>query len=281
MHYWVFRGFPKRALSRLAGWLAGRRRPRALLRLAIRLYVRVYRIDMAPFEGTADSFETFNAFFARPLRPGRRPIAADPDAIVSPVDGRISALGKIDDGRLPQVKGVHYSLGGLLAGDESWTDYLGGQFVTLYLAPPDYHRIHAPVAGMVRRFRYIPGEYWSVGPAGLSSVPRLYERNERLVTFIEAPFGAVAVIAVGAMIVGGIRVVYHPHPTGARAAGPRGETLAEPYRLEKGAELGRFELGSSVVLLMRKGEAELRPLRPGDRLRMGEPIATLPRGARP
>lgn len=275
MHYWAFRGFPKRALSRLAGWLAGRRRPRALLRWAIRAYIRAYRIDMAPFEGTPDSFETFNGFFARPLRPGQRPIDPDPAAIVSPVDGRVSALGKIDDGRLIQVKGMNYSLGGLLAGDELWTDYLGGRFVTLYLAPPDYHRIHAPVAGDVRRFHYIPGQRWSVSPLAQGSVPRLYERNERLVTFLEGGFGAMALVAVGAMIVGGIRVMYDQNPFSTRGSGSVTRTLPEPHRFEKGAELGRFELGSSVVLLMRRGETELFPFQPGTRVLMGQTIGKL------
>ena len=279
MHHLLFRWFPKRALTRLAGWLAERRRPRPLLRWAIRLYIRIFRIDMAPFAGGPDSFETFNAFFTRPLRPGRRPIDPDPAALVSPVDGHVSAAGMIEAGRLIQAKGRDYGLEALLGGEPAWRDYVGGQYVTLYLAPPDYHRIHAPAACAVTRYRYLPGEFWGVGASGLASVPRLYERNERLVSFLSGPFGELALVMVGAMIVGRIAVVYHRNIVNRRTPAPRAERLAAPYPLEKGAELGRFELGSSVVLLTRPGEAALRALAPGDPVRMGQAIGRIAKPA--
>jgi phosphatidylserine decarboxylase len=275
MHHLLLRCVPRRALTRLAGWLAERRRPRWLLRAAIRLYIRAFGIDMSSFAGSPESFETFNAFFTRPLRPDRRETDPDPAAIVSPVDGRVSALGAIEQGRLIQAKGREYSLEAFLGGDSAWRDYLGGQFLTLYLAPPDYHRIHVPVSCAVTRFRYIPGEFWSVSEAGLASVPRLYERNERLVNFLRGDFGEMALVAVGAMIVGRIRVVYHQELVDRRQPMPRAETLASPYPLAKGAELGRFELGSSVVLLMPPGQAALERLPPGQPVRMGQAVARL------
>jgi phosphatidylserine decarboxylase len=280
MHYPLFRWFPKRGLTRLAGWLAERRRPRWLLRFAIRLYISVYRIDMRPFAGGPRDFTTFNEFFARPLRAGERPIDPRADAIVSPVDGKVSACGKIEEGRLIQAKGFDYSLEMLLGGDPAWREYLGGSYLTLYLAPPDYHRIHAPHAGAVTRFRYLPGEFWSVSPAGLNSVPHLYERNERLVTFLSAPFGESALIAVGAMIVGGIRVVYDSKVGDRGRLAGRAETLSAPFGLEKGAELGRFLLGSSVVLLFRPGEVQLEDRRAGDKVRMGQALGTIAHNSR-
>jgi phosphatidylserine decarboxylase len=246
-----------------------------LLSWAIRLYIRHFRIDMRPFAGAPESFETFNAFFTRPLRAGQRPVDPDPAALVSPVDGRVSAAGTIEAGRLIQAKGRDYGLEALLGGDPAWRDYVGGQYVTLYLAPPDYHRIHAPAACAVTRYRYLPGEFWSVSPNGLASVPRLYERNERLVCFLSGSFGELALVMVGAMIVGRIRVVYHRDIVDRRSPAPRAEKLPAPYPLEKGAELGRFELGSSVVLLARPGEATLRALAPGDPIRMGQAIGRI------
>ena len=275
MHYPLFRWFPKRGLTQLAGWLAERHRPRWLLRLAIRLYIRAYRIDMRPFLGDPGGFATFNEFFARPLRAGERPIDPRPDTLVSPVDGKVSACGKIAEGRLIQAKGFDYGVEALLGGDAAWRDYLGGSYLTLYLAPPDYHRIHAPHAGAVTRFRYLPGEFWSVSPSGLASVPYLYERNERVVSFLSAPFGESALVAVGAMIVGGIRVVYEPKVVDRRRPAGYAESLREAFALEKGAELGRFELGSSVVLLFRPGEAELDDWRPGDAVCMGQRIGRI------
>jgi phosphatidylserine decarboxylase len=268
------RWLPKRGLTRLAGWLAERRRPRGLLRAAIRLYIRHYRIDMRPFEGGPEDFGTFNEFFTRPLRPGERPIDSNPAAVVSPVDGTVSASGRCEEGRLLQVKGQDYGLDALLGGDPAWREFLGGPYLTLYLAPPDYHRIHAPVDGAVVRYRYIPGELWPVNAAAQAGVPRLYERNERLVTFLSGPFGEAALVAVGAMIVGGIRVVYDL-TRNRRGRSAHGDSLARPHSLAKGAELGRFELGSSVVLLFRLGEAELDELQPGDQVKMGQRIGRI------
>lgn len=285
MYYAVFRWFPKSLLTRCAGRLADVRWPGFALRAFIRCYVRAFKIDMSQFVVPPEGWPTFNAFFTRDLRPAARPVAPERDALLSPVDGCVVSAGRIEAGRLLQAKGRDYSLAGLLGGDAAWSAYEGGTFVTVYLHPRDYHRIHAPCAGEVVRFRYVPGELWTVGPLGVSQVPGLFARNERWITFLRtAPgssgtSGEVALVKVGATIVGRIRVVYHPGVSHRRGAVPLAETLARPYALAAGAELGRFELGSTVILLTRPGEAELEPLDPGRTVRMGARIGrVLPGG---
>jgi len=275
MYYALFRWFPKSGLTRLAGWLADVRWPRGLLAAFIRGYIRRYGIDMSQYAAPPGGYETFNAFFTRGLLPGARPLAREPGALLSPVDGRVSEAGRIESGRLVQAKGIRYGLADLLAGDPEWPRYDGGGFATLYLHPRDYHRIHAPCAGLVTRFRYVPGELWTVSPAGVARVPGLFARNERWITFLRTAFGEVALVKVGATIVGRIRVVYHDGVGHARGARPLAESLAAPPRLEAGAELGRFELGSTVILLTRPGEAEWLPLKAGDAVRMGERIGRM------
>jgi phosphatidylserine decarboxylase len=279
MYYAVFRWFPKSLLTRCAGWLADVRWPGFLLRAFIRRYVRAFGIDMTPFAAPPEGWPTFNAFFTRALRGDTRPVAPGTDALLSPVDGSVVAAGPIQAGRLLQAKGRDYSLAGLLGGDPAWAAYDGGSFVTLYLHPRDYHRIHAPCAGEVVRFRYVPGELWTVGPRGVLQVPGLFARNERWITFLRTAFGEVAVVKVGATIVGRIRVVYHPAISRRRGATMLAESLSRPHVLAAGAELGRFELGSTVILLTRPGEAELDPLEPGRTVRMGARIGRTVSGA--
>jgi len=272
MYYLLFRRFPKSALSRVMGWLADQAWPAWLLRPAIRLYVWFYGIDMSDFALPVAAYSTFTEFFTRPVRPERRPRLDDPAMLASPVDGSVSEAGTIREGRLLQAKGRDYSLEALLGGDPAWRGYENGQFATLYLSPRDYHRIHAPCAGRVTRFRYIPGELWTVGPAGVRGVPDLFARNERVVTFLATEFGEVALVAVGATVVGRIRVVYHALTSNRPGAVTLAEALPEPLPVATGAELGRFELGSTVILLTRPGEAELHPLQNGDPVRLGAPI---------
>ncbi len=278
MYYALFRWFPKGALPRLAGWLADVRWPGAPLGAFIRLYIRVFGIDMTQFVVAPQGWPTFNAFFTREVRPGARPVAPAADALVSPVDGRVIEAGAIRAGRLLQAKGIDYSLADLLGGDPAWRTYDGGAYVTLYLHPRDYHRIHTPCAGEVVRFRTVPGDLWTVSPAGVRQVPGLFARNERWITFLRTAFGEVAVVKVGATIVGRIRVVYHSGQSHRRHGAPQAETLALPYPLAAGAELGRFELGSTVILLTRPGEAVLDPLRPGDAVKMGQRIGRVLQG---
>jgi phosphatidylserine decarboxylase len=275
MYYSLFRWFPKSALTRVAGFLADVPWPQSLLRTFIRFYVRTFAIDMSQFAAPAEGYKTFNAFFTREVAPGARPIPSETDALLSPVDGRVIEAGPIRDGQLLQAKGITYSLGQLLGNDPGWKHYDGGAFATLYLHPRDYHRIHSPCTGKVTRFRYIPGDLWTVSPTGVTQVPGLFARNERWITFMQTSAGEVAVVKVGATIVGRIRVVYHKGVGHSWGAEPIAESLPVPVSLKAGAELGRFELGSTVILLTRPGEADWLPLKAGDPVRMGARIGSI------
>jgi phosphatidylserine decarboxylase len=275
MYHFLFRRFPKRAFSRLMGRLADAAWPGWLLRPVIALYVAAFRIDLGVFVVPEAGFPTFNAFFTRAVRPEARPVDPAPGALVSPVDGTVVACGAIERGRLLQAKGHDYSLAALLGEAPGWESYEGGTALTVYLSPRDYHRIHSPCAGAVRRFAYVPGDLWTVSPLGVSSVPGLFARNERIVTWIAAAWGEVALVAVGATVVGGVQVVYHPQTTNRPGARPFHAALESPYLLERGAELGRFRLGSTVILLVRPGEASLLPLAPGALVRMGQAVGSI------
>jgi phosphatidylserine decarboxylase len=272
MYYRLFRWVPKRALSRLMGRLASAAWPGWLLRPVLRLYAAVYRVDLAQFEVPPGGFRTFNAFFTRALRSGQRPLAPEPEALLCPVDGTVIVAGRIEAGRLLQAKGHDYSLGALLGEAPGWQAYDGGMALTVYLSPRDYHRIHTPCAGAVTRFAYVPGDLWTVSPMGVRGVPGLFARNERVVTFLAAAWGELALVAVGATVVGSVRVVYHSLQTNRPRARPLQGALEPPFPLERGAELGRFELGSTVILLCRPGEAALDGLAPGTPVRMGQAI---------
>ena len=291
MYHRLFRWFPKHLLTHVMGVLASLPWPRPMLELVIRLYVRAYGIDMTQFAVPEAGFATFNEFFARPVRPELRPIAPEPGVLVSPVDGKVTVCSPIRSASLLQAKGMDYSLADLLGNDARWKEYDGGSALTLYLSPKDYHRIHAPCAGRVTRYSYIPGELWTVGPAGFLGVPGLFARNERLVTWMATSCGELALIAVGATVVGRTRVVYPPLAEIALPGSPATVTFStekemrrrglsgemdSPYPLEKGAELGRFELGSTVILLLRPGEGSFHNWQPGDAVRMGEPIGAVP-----
>lgn len=275
MYRLVFRFFPKRHFSRLMGVVAAVAWPGWLLQPCLGLYVRFFRIDMGQFQVPPEGFATFNAFFTRPVRPEARPIDDVPESLVSPVDGTVITCDPVSRGRMIQAKGIDYALEDLLGQSPGWEAYDGGQALTAYLSPRDYHRIHAPCAGSVVRHAYIPGDLWTVSPVGVRQVRGLFARNERVVSFIETAFGEVALVAVGATVVGGIRVVYNAMRSNRPGAVPFNETLATPHPLDKGAEWGRFEIGSTIILLLRPGEAAFAPLHPGDPLRMGEAIGAI------
>ena len=272
---------PKNALSRLAGTLGRLRLPRWLLRPAMRAFAARYRVDL---EECADlsSFPTFGEFFARPLRPGLRPVAPGERVVVSPVDGVVSEAGVAVEGALVQAKGIGYTAAALLGDAALARRFQGGPYLTVYLSPRDYHRIHFPLGGGVTGWRYLPGRLWPVNPASVRTVPGLFAANERLVTLLDTPAGACAVVAVGATVVGRVHATYDPGVPVTDRAGARAQArdYASPLAVEKGQQLGAFELGSTVILLFEPGRARLDPhLAAGARLRMGERIgAVLPPG---
>lgn len=194
---------------------------------------------------------------------------------IVPSDGRISGWGELHQGQLLQVKGHAYAVSSLLgapelAVEQDAASFQEGRFAIFHLGPGDYHRFHAPCSARIRRFIHIPGDSWSVAPTALRCVPFLFARNERIVTFLETPAGVAALIAVGALGVGGIRHVYHDLRAPLRGCPPRMEVLPKPYEIRRGEELGRFELGSSLVLLCPPRLLDWEPLQIGMPVRMGQ-----------
>ncbi|MGB8931275.1 MAG: archaetidylserine decarboxylase [Anaeromyxobacteraceae bacterium] len=268
----LMRAVPKNALSRVAGALTRWAAPRWLLDRAITAFAGRYGVDLGECDAPA-SFRTFGEFFARPLKPGRRPIAAGDEVLASPVDGLVSETGVATSCQLLQAKGIGYTVGALLGDYEAAGRFEGGAWATIYLSPRDYHRIHFPAGGRVTGWRYIPGRLWPVNPASVRTVPSLFAVNERLVVHLETPLGACALVAVGATIVGRVRASFDPSVpiTNLPGAAMQHGVYAEPIPVEKGAELGAFEMGSTVILLFEPGRAGLQ-LAPGQRVRVGEPI---------
>ena len=191
---------PQRLSCRIVYRLSRSRRP-WLKRLLIRNFLKLYEVDMSEAEVEDPlAYPTFNELFTRPLKPGARPLAADPASIACPTDGRLTEFGRIGQGRLLQAKGKAYTLAALLAETtEAIEPFLGGSFLTIYLAPPDYHRVHAPVAGRLRRGRYIPGRRFSVNQATASAIDELFCRNERVTLWLDTAAGPAVVVMVGAL----------------------------------------------------------------------------------
>lgn len=264
---------PKNTVSRLAGALTRWRAPAPVRLAAMKAFAARYGIDLSECPDL-DVYRTFGEFFARPLRPGLRPVAEGARVVVSPVDGAISETGVTTAGRLVQAKGIDYSAAALL-GDEALARRLeGGAYATVYLSPKDYHRIHFPLAGKVTGYRYVPGKLWPVNAASVRTVPGLFSVNERLVTVLETPVGTCAVVAVGATVVGRVRAYYDPTvPFTNAGAGFQVRDYETPLPVEKGQELGAFEMGSTVILLFGPGQVRLDArLVPGARVKVGEPI---------
>jgi phosphatidylserine decarboxylase len=243
----------------------------------IRWFSRAYRIDWdeAQFRSPG-AYPTFNAFFTRELRPGARPVDPAPRAVVSPVDAAVSQAGVAGGAALFQAKGRTFDLVRLLGGSaDRAAPFRGGPFATLYLSPRDYHRIHMPLAGTLREMVCVPGRLFSVSPATTRVVPELFARNERVAALFDTAAGPLALVLVGAVFVGSIETVWHGVVTPPRERQVRRWAYPEgAIRLEKGQELGRFNMGSTVITLFGKDAARWRPeLVPGRRVRMGEAIA--------
>jgi phosphatidylserine decarboxylase len=246
--------------------------PRFLLTPFIRIFSRLYGVELTEASQQVSEFRTFNEFFTRQLLPDSRPLDPDPDAVLSPVDGFIGEYGRINDGRLIQAKGLDYRLADLLLDSKRDNLYDSGEFITIYLAPQNYHRIHSMVDGEVREFSYIPGDLWTVSPLGVHHVPNLFARNERLTTYIQTNKGECALIKVGATVVGRIRVSYDDQISNRLGALAKHHDLKTPYRLERGEEVAMFELGSTVICLFPPGQVELNELELGQKIRLGNSI---------
>ncbi|ACR02339.1 MULTISPECIES: archaetidylserine decarboxylase [Thauera] len=271
---------PKRLLTQLAGKLAGLEGGKATTAV-IRWFAKRYGVNMAE-AANADpaSYASFNQFFTRPLREGVRPIA-DAD-FVCPVDGAISQFGPIEFDQVFQAKGHFYSTTALVGGDRALAArFENGDFATIYLSPRDYHRIHMPCAGRLTQMIHVPGELFSVNPATARGVPGLFARNERVVCVFEGEFGPFVMVLVGATIVGSMATVWHGvvNPPRRPDIVKRGYAEGEVV-LEKGAEMGRFLLGSTVVMLFPQDVLRFgSDWAPGGPVRMGEPMARAKSGA--
>jgi phosphatidylserine decarboxylase len=268
---------PQHLLSRFTGFLADLEGPVWLKDWVIARFIRAFGVDMSEAQQEDHTaYASFNAFFTRPLREGVRPLASAD--VLCPADGAVSQLGEITDGRLLQAKGRYFSAIELLGGDTGRAaQYAGGEFVTIYLSPKDYHRVHMPVAGRLRAATYVPGQLFSVNGVTAENVDRLFTRNERLVCHFDTEFGPMAMVLVGAMIVAGIETAW----SGRVAPPPRRPVtvdyaeLPEPVALDKGEEMGRFLLGSTVILLFPEGTVSWHEqYGPGSVTRMGEALAS-------
>lgn len=280
---------PHFAITKLMLWLT-HSNVTAWNKLFIRRFARHYNVDMSQAENSdLDSYRNFNQFFTRPLKPEARPICTSPAEIACPVDGSISQLGDIENETIFQAKGHSYSLQQLLANQAPWVNtFQNGKFATIYLSPRDYHRIHMPFTGTLQQMTYVPGKLFSVSPVTTRNIPALFARNERVLCFFETANGPMAVILVGAMIVGSMETVWHgmvtpPHGKQIKHFHypPSGDQPADTQtiKLDKGMELGRFNMGSTVILLFAKQAICWDDaLAAGAAVKMGTSIATFTKG---
>ena len=256
----------RRGSSRLFGWLADRRLPRALRAPVYRLYARAYAVDLSELRLELAEHPSFGAFFVRRLREGARPLPRDTDLLPSPCDGTLQACDAVRAGTILQAKGRPYPVAELLGAAAEDFDLEGGLAWTIYLSPRDYHRVHSPVRGRLEAVEWLPGELFSVGPRVLARREKVLSINERAVLRLSTPGGPLWLVMVGALNVGRIRVV------GVEPG--RDVPAGEPLPFARGDELARFEMGSTVVLISPPGGlAPLEETREGQAVRLGEALA--------
>ncbi len=283
LRYWAQSLLPQRLLTRLTYRVTRVRTP-WVKDVLIRAFVHHFRVNLdEALAADPRAYMDFNAFFTRALKPGARPLAPGDRVVCCPVDGAISQIGSAEADTLVQVKGRGFSLTALLGGDpERAQPFLGGSFATLYLSPRDYHRIHMPLAGRLREMAHVPGKLFSVSPLTARLVENLFARNERVVALFDTPAGPMALVLVGAINVASIETVWAGSVTP-----PLGKTIRRwsypadedgAVRLDKGAELGRFNMGSTVILLFGPGAVRWEPeLQAGTVVRMGQRLGKVTR----
>ncbi len=244
----------------------------------IKGFCKLYGVDTSEAQKPVPSgYASFNAFFTRRLLVGLRPLPADPLAVVSPVDGTVQNAGRLSADKLLQAKGMDYSIAELLADSAAGDTFRDGWYLSVYLAPYNYHRVHVPVTGRLRQMRYVPGERWAVNSATVATLPGIFAENERVVIELDASFGVYCAVMVGAMNVASISTPWHGEV--CPATGHSARRWRYPGKagaaLTRGDELGQFNLGSTVIVLFPAQGLELNALSPGDRLRMGQRVGTL------
>ena len=266
---------PHRLLSRIMHRLM-RIRFKPIKNFTLKRMIKKFNINLDEASSSDfDDYPHFNAFFTRELKTGARPVDASADSVVSPVDGVISQIGQINKDEILQAKGHHYTIKDLLASSLD-SDYINGQFVTIYLSPRDYHRLHAPVKCEIKAMRHVPGRLFSVADWTTQKIPRLFARNERLVNTLHTPFGKMAYVYVGAILVSSIETVCNgvitpPYASQVTDLQPQGKT-----QYLKGEEMGRFNMGSTVIMLFPEDSIGFEPeLQAGSPVRLGQRIATI------
>jgi phosphatidylserine decarboxylase len=275
---WLQYPLPHHAISRLTHRLT-RVRHRGLKDWAIQDFIRRFGVNMSEAEQPdPTAYPTFNAFFTRALKPGARPITGGPKDVACPVDGAVSQIGGIESGRIFQAKGQSFTALELLGGDaKSAAPFEHGQFTTLYLSPRDYHRIHMPLDGALTRMIHVPGRLFSVNPPTTRAVPRLFARNERVACLFDTPAGPMALVMVGALNVASIETVWAGEVTPPQHSAVRAwDYKKDEIKLAKGAEAGRFNMGSTVILLFGKDRIRWEEsYESASAVRMGRKLATI------
>jgi phosphatidylserine decarboxylase len=244
----------------------------------IQWFIRRYGVDLADAElPPAGTWPHFNAFFTRALRAGARALPDRPDAILCPADGRISQIGHLGGGSLVQAKDMTYTVEDLLGSEGHWAEgFADGTFLTVYLSPSDYHRVHMPISGRLREMIHIPGRLFSVAPHCVQGIPRLFARNERVVTLWETEVGPMALVLVGAIFVGSIETVWAGEVTPPRARRISRASYADGVALPAGAEMGRFNMGSTVIAVFPSDVVAWDPaLTPETRVLMGQTVGRI------
>lgn len=247
---------PKHILTRAVGLLAAAKMGKATT-FAIEQFAKFYHINLDEMEGNISDYQTFNDFFARPLKYNARPIDDDTAGAVFPADGKVSQFGKLRNNFQMQAKGHYFTAEALLGSESDAKHFTNGSFMTVYLSPQDYHRVHIPFAGKLLKMTHIPGELFSVNPLYVRNIPELYSRNERVVCLFETEIGKMAVILVGATIVRSIGTVWAGTVAPAKSGEPSvTEYEKQNFKYEKGEEIGRFFMGSTVICLFEKDKIE-------------------------
>lgn len=267
---------PHRLLSRLA-YTAARCRWAPFKRALINTVVARFKVNLDEAENPdLDSYPHFNAFFTRALKPGVRQADADPRAVLSPADGKISQAGRIQAGRIFQAKGQSFSAAELLGDNTEAAAYANGDFLNIYLSPRDYHRVHMPMAGTLRSTLHIPGRLFSVAPWAVRAIPRLFARNERLVCHFDTEHGPLCVVMVGALLVSGVETVWAGEEIPPYASHPKPrDWRGKNITLARFAEMARFNYGSTVIVLWPENAVQLEALSSEQAVRVGQRVGVL------
>ena len=266
---------PKNAMSRVVGGLAHMKLPGPLSTSSIRAFAKMYDINTSEAECDLDSYQSIGDFFTRRLKMGSRIVDHRPGHIVSPADGKILNSGRIENGTIIQAKGRDFSVADLLGSESDAARFEGGSWVTVYLSPKDYHRVHHPIEGQVNLARYLPGRLWPVNQAAVNHVDRLFCVNERLATFVESPMGLVTTVMVGATSVGHITVKFDEDLQTNKNSRGGDYHYPEGPKVARGDELGTFHLGSTAIVLVESKAVVLDDLEPGQAVRMGSSLGRL------